>query len=474
MLGGWSENLLRRIAPICFLALFVFASASEPLVWSKEILPTISYRQEIKSALPMEVHVVRFMYPSQTVQLTTALAGGKVIAPANATLPVSSIAKSQGALLAINADYFAPNGDPLGLFIHNGEFISEPFRNRSAIGWTEDRVLIDRPIWRAWIETPSGVRLQISGINRAAGSNELVACSESGGTATAANPGMMFVFDCDSTPSMEGTYEAKFKYVVPDIRSQPVEKGQWVIAATGTNQLRLLAAIQQNETYKITFRLEGNEAWKSVKYAIGGGPRLIREGRVLVEFGDEQFDQDLALKRHPRTAIGITGGGEIVLVVVDGRSKYSTGASLNELAWMMRGLGCVNAINLDGGGSSTLYVGGAVLNRPSDGKERRVANALLLLAQFTNGEPKPVRLASPAASVIEGETLQLRALGADDADLPPQTVIWVSETPFARVNQDGVVLAEAAGRARVRAIVHGASATIEFDVLPKPRASSGP
>lgn len=473
MLGGWSENLLRRIAPICFSALVVCAFGSEPLVWSKEILPTISYRQEIKSALPMEVHVVRFMYPSQTVQLTTALAGGKVIAPANAKLPVSSMAKSHGALLAINADYFAPNGDPVGLFIHNGEFLSEPFKNRSAIGWTEDRVFIDRPSWRAWIETPNGVKLQIHGINRAAAANELIVFSESGGTATSTNPGMMFVFDCDSTPAIEGTYEAKFRFVVPDITSLPVKKGQWVIAATAANQLRLLSAIHQNETYKIHFRLEGDEAWKSVKYAIGGGPRLIRDKRVSVEFGDERFDQDLALKRHPRTAIGVTDGGEIVIVVVDGRSKYSTGASLNELAWIMRRLGCVNAINLDGGGSSTLYVGGAVLSRPSDGKERPVANALLLMAQRTDGLPKQIKLATPATSVIEGGTLQLRALGADDADLPPQTVIWVSETPFARVSQDGVVLAEAAGRARVRAIVHGASATIEFDVLPKPRASSG-
>lgn len=469
MLGVRSENLLRRFVLFCSLTFAIMAVASEPLVWSKEILPAITYRHEVRSSFPMEIHVVRFKYPSQDLQLVTAIAGGKVIAPASARVPVSSMAWTEGALLAINADYFAPNGDPLGLFIHNGELISEPFRNRSAIGWTDDGVVFGRPSWRAWIETPMGVRLPINGINRAAGSNELIVFSESGGTATTAHPGMMFLFECDSIPAIEGTYEVKFKYVVPDVTSQPVKKGQWIIAATGGNQLRLLSAIQQNETYKIHFRLEGDEEWKRVRYAIGGGPRLIRDGRVLVEFGEEQFDQDLALKRHPRTAIGTTESGEMVLVVIDGRSKYSTGASLNELAWIMRGLGCVNAINLDGGGSSTLYVGGAILNRPSDGRERPVANALLLMAQLTNGDARPIKIVAPSTSLMEGAKFQLRAVGAEDAEFPAQSVIWVSESPFVRVNQDGVVVAEGAGRARVRAIVYGVSATIEFDVLPKAR-----
>jgi exopolysaccharide biosynthesis protein len=88
-----------------------------------------------------------------------------------------------------------------------------------------------------------------------------------------------------------------------------------------------------------------------------------------------------ATTRHPRSAVGWRGDGTLLLVVVDGRQgDYSVGMSLSELTELFRSLGAVEALNLDGGGSTTLVVGGAVANRPSDPQgERPVANALLLL-----------------------------------------------------------------------------------------------
>jgi exopolysaccharide biosynthesis protein len=92
--------------------------------------------------------------------------------------------------------------------------------------------------------------------------------------------------------------------------------------------------------------------------------------------------------RHPRSAIGIKANGNIILLTVDGRQEQSAGMSLFELTNLMRWLGCVNIINLDGGGSTTLWVstaeGNGVVNHPSDNKkwdhegERKVANVILL------------------------------------------------------------------------------------------------
>ena len=83
--------------------------------------------------------------------------------------------------------------------------------------------------------------------------------------------------------------------------------------------------------------------------------------------------------RNPRTSIGLTADGRVLLVVVDGRQSSSVGMSLLELAQFFVGkLGAESAINLDGGGSSTMAVRGALENHPGDGFERAVSSAVLV------------------------------------------------------------------------------------------------
>lgn len=96
--------------------------------------------------------------------------------------------------------------------------------------------------------------------------------------------------------------------------------------------------------------------------ALAGGPLLILDGKQLA-----QADVDFNQVRHPRTAIGITADNKMVVAVVDGRSQDSEGLTIPQLSELMEALGCVQALNLDGGGSSTAWVkGGGVVNFPSD------------------------------------------------------------------------------------------------------------
>lgn len=113
------------------------------------------------------------------------------------------------------------------------------------------------------------------------------------------------------------------------------------------------------------------------------GPLLIHEGKKI-HLPARLFNTT----RHPRTALGITRKGEILWITVDGRAKEAAGMSLYELSHLMEALGCVEAINLDGGGSTTLWIDGTtktgVVNMPCDDKvfdeygERKVSNVLLL------------------------------------------------------------------------------------------------
>jgi exopolysaccharide biosynthesis protein len=99
----------------------------------------------------------------------------------------------------------------------------------------------------------------------------------------------------------------------------------------------------------------------------------------------EQFKADFSRARHPRTAVGVRAEGSLVFVTVDGRQpKKSVGMTVDELAGLMLELGCVDAINLDGGGSTTMVVKGRVVNNSSDTTgERPVSDALLIFRRWT-------------------------------------------------------------------------------------------
>jgi hypothetical protein len=117
---------------------------------------------------------------------------------------------------------------------------------------------------------------------------------------------------------------------------------------------------------------------------------LMLNGRDDLQLDTEKMGRDFSTTRHPRSAVGVTKDGKVLLVVVDGRQSLSRGMSLVELTKAMRDLGAVDALNLDGGGSTAMCIRGLVINCPSDGQVRRTANSLLVFDDAV----KPV---SPAA-----------------------------------------------------------------------------
>lgn len=115
-----------------------------------------------------------------------------------------------------------------------------------------------------------------------------------------------------------------------------------------------------------------------VREALGAGPLLVTAGTTHVAAEDEVFFGTSIPDVHPRSAAGVTAEGGLLLMVVDGRQPESRGVNLRELATLMRGVGAVEALNLDGGGSSALVVDGVLLNRPQGSTtQREVMSALV-------------------------------------------------------------------------------------------------
>ncbi|MBI1748201.1 MAG: phosphodiester glycosidase family protein [Acidobacteria bacterium] len=113
-------------------------------------------------------------------------------------------------------------------------------------------------------------------------------------------------------------------------------------------------------------------------HALGGGPRLIRDGEIFIPYQSEGFSASFANSRHPRTGLGIGLDGTAYMVTADGRGAGdAVGLTLADFAQLLMDLGSFQALNFDGGGSTTMWISDyGVVNRPSDGSERRVSNIL--------------------------------------------------------------------------------------------------
>jgi hypothetical protein len=155
-----------------------------------------------------------------------------------------------------------------------------------------------------------------------------------------------------------------------------IPAGGAVLQARGVSRATLRREARAGTA--ITFRLGLDPWWAGVKSALGGGPELVRNGAAILN-ANESFSSYQLDPRHPHTAVGQLADGRILLVAVDGRSRASAGLSVAQLAQEMVRLGAVNAMSLDGGGSTTMAFNGRVLNRPSDGRERPVGDSLQLV-----------------------------------------------------------------------------------------------
>lgn len=169
-----------------------------------------------------------------------------------------------------------------------------------------------------------------------------------------------------------------------------------------------------------------NASW--MKGVVSGHPDLIRSGTISAG----QHTTSFCTTRHPRTALGLSQDNKtLYLVVVDGRSTASVGMTCTELSNLLKGLGAYHAVNLDGGGSSAMYVAGqGVVNRPSDGTERTVGNALAVFAPSSGtlgtlrglvyeGTNTAARLSGVTVQVTGGPRVTTGTDGVYEFDLPP-------------------------------------------------------
>lgn len=305
----------------------------------------------------------------------------------------SNLAKAVGALVAMNGGYFAftksPSapGDPIGLMIVGGTVLSE---QTGTVG--EHDVLIDDRTMKLrmgkyrWtgdvLAKKTGERFALDGVNRipavpkeCADADDPRECDASGSTirftpqwaaSTPAGPGAEVVLDRKGCVTRVLTK-----------RGARLSPSQWSIQATGSDARDLLDAVPEGcIDYVEKVRDSDGAAVKidSHTYGLTGRYRLLAGGENVVPQSSSAF-----FSRNPRSIIGRTASGKVALVTIDGRQTSTVGATLDEAARVAKGLGLVDAVNLDGGESSTMVVKGQVVNRVMRTTQRKVSDAVVLV-----------------------------------------------------------------------------------------------
>jgi Phosphodiester glycosidase len=393
-----------RLAVICALCAAVFvtpaASAAVP-IRGQQLMPGVIYSKQVEFTAhgPVVMHVLSAPKPVGLYALKAILSNDAILGRERVTAMQHRVS-GEATVAGVNGDLFSlSDGHPTGGLIRGGVLDSAPVGTRSSIGVDANGVLHVERVQLAGTWQGTGQR-RVLGINEAPRANRSTIYTPAWGPRTPAEDGgaqailRPFPQSAPNTPlqSTVVQYVTGGNQVIPPDGAVLVARGAQAGFLAGEAPLGA----------PITILLTLTPKWANVPEALGGGPIVVRDGKPVFR-SLEGFTTAQLAPRAPRSGVGQTADGRIILATVDGRQPgYSTGLTNFELALMMMRLGCVTASALDGGGSATMAFDGKLLNRPSDPSgERAVAEALTYYYYGVYAPAPPSRVVSPNADGVD-------------------------------------------------------------------------
>jgi len=380
-------------------ALLPTAAAADP------VFPGVTHdrlARRLADGRPVVAHVLT-VAPGQGLEVVPVLADGEV--PGLETVPsMGRRLLEEGYVAGVNGGFWLrqPVGDPNGLLAIDGALVSEAQTQgslpRGTLGLQAGgRALLDRIATRLTLEGPGG-DLVVTGVNRYPSSAPpvpdgdrplLVYTAAFGPVALApATPGgaLRALLVQGLAPVAAGTATGTVQRVLDGPVEVEVPEGAALVVGHGATA-EALGAVGDGDQLALRSAIvpETTDAgdWDGLAGGLAGGPLLVRDGRPTPQetWEAEGFAPEIhSLVRHPRTAVGVTADGRLLLVTVDGRQPgVSAGMTLPELAALLLDLGATDALSLDGGGSTAMAVDGQVRNTPCcDDPLRPVASGLFV------------------------------------------------------------------------------------------------
>lgn len=380
----------------------------------------------------------------------------------------------------MNGDYFTVStGVPFGLTVTDG-IIRSSGSEMPAVGFLPDgQAFISKPEPTTTLSYSIGGSnraVTIDHINKARSANGLfLFTSDFGETTGTANAGVNVILQTFGKLNVGGVLNAVVIDVTTDVSAVALSEGMMCLSAESTEAMNRISGLKPN-TYVTIETTTTDARYMSCDYIIGGY-------RMLIENGVITAPEEKTLTRAPRSAIGVRRDGTVIYYSVDGRqASHSAGLGLVELAERLFALGCVSALELDGGGSTDMVAripGDFELTRlgkPSDGTPRKVSNLIM----FVNDAPKTdtiqqIFVKSGRLAALTGAEIALSDLKVTAIDtnyhpiVAPTGLIWQSANQqIAQVSDTLKAIAPGTTTLSVSAPSIGMQGVIELNVADKP------
>lgn len=306
------------------------------------------------------------------VEMNNKVASNYEVKPAIAsvTLPnkrtVRNIAQRTNSIVAINGGFFKPQtGVPLGTLMIDKKIYTGPIYDRVALGIFKDGYDVGR--------------VQLDG--KIIGNNQEIKIDNINQPRMLSSYILAYTRDWGKYAPVSPQYGVQLQIVGNKITAASanplsIPENGYVLVGPKSKLGKLFGADY------VDVEIKTNPKWENVQHIISGGPYLLKDNQIFIDMTAQKL-QSIG-GRNPRTAIGYTDDNNLVLVAVDGREGSSVGLTLVELAKLMKTLGCTNAINLDGGGSTVMYIKGQIVNHPHQPGGIALSNALVISKKSTN------------------------------------------------------------------------------------------
>jgi hypothetical protein len=417
---------MKRSIVIILLLSIVFSFASAEYfekVKTYQVGPGSIYSYYEEHSHPWTIHVTEIDLQNPYIKLETVKAGDKIFAR-EGTNSMSARSDKPGhrVVSAINGDFYnTTTGEPINNQVSNGEFVRAYSYWHSAFVYNNEGLPgITYPNFSGTVISSADTNGQIfshqlTTVNRDRNENFIVIYNNFMGASTGANQWGFEVLahpisDWVVNDTVSAVIEARESYT----GNMTIPAGKFVISGHGTGTEFLNEHCQIGDTVKIVQQLIGS--LPGITQLIGGGPRMLQNGANISSESclHEGWPITFSTARHPRTAVGYNADStKAYFVVVDGRQEHSVGMSLPEMADFMKSIGATNAINLDGGGSSTFTVRSDVMNIPSDAWVRNISNALMCVSSAPDSDLSIVQIERDSIAVYKNNTFDVPMSGWD-------------------------------------------------------------
>jgi len=391
--------------------------------------PGMVYKRIVAPKVPWSLDVVEIDLTHPNVSIETAKANDQISGyETTSSMAARKSYEGHQVLAAVNGDFYGSGGIPINPQVAEGQIVRAHTTPRSNLAVTEN----NKPFISIIQFSGSVIKdTLINPVHRAndfRNTDELVFYNSFYGANTGTNEWgteirVELAEGCRWAVNDTLIVVAREKRM--NVGSMGIPKGEGVLSGHGSSKAWLESHVSVGDTLQLVLNM--TPGLPNVTALMGAFPRIVKDGQnYAVQGYTEEGGPSHAPDRHPRTAGGFSEDStKLYLVTVDGRATHSIGMNLTQLAdFLIHELGVYQAVNFDGGGSTTMIVRGQIMNTPSDASERTVANSIQVVS---SNEPDSIlhtiQIQPDYFRLFRGEVRELKTTGwSKNYDLLPLDV----------------------------------------------------